>query len=58
MAKESMHGKRGGMHGEGGHVWYACPPFYEIQPVNAWAVHILLECILVVIVIVASLSVL
>ena len=48
MAKESMHGK-GGMHGkEGLHVWQrgaVCTP-YEIRPVNAWTVCILLECIL------------
>ena len=42
-----MHGK-GAMRGEGGHVWHACPsPLYEIRPVNAWAVRILLKCILV-----------
>ena len=49
------------MHGEGGCVWRgrACvvkgggmrgmhaPPFYEIRRVNARAVRILLECILV-----------
>ena len=40
-------GIRGGGHAwqKGGHAWYA-PPF-EIQPVIAWAVRILLECILV-----------
>ena len=55
MAKGSVHGK-GGVCGEEG----ACvakgggmcgmhipPPFYEIRPVNARAVRILLECILV-----------
>ena len=42
----------GGMHG-GGHVWWecvchACPPrHYKIRSVNARAVRILLECILV-----------
>ena len=36
----------GDICGEGGHAWYS-HPLYEIQPVNAWAVHILLECILV-----------
>ena len=51
---------KGGVCGEGGcmgkgacvakgeHVWYARHhPLYEIWPVNMWAVHILLECILV-----------
>ena len=58
-----MHGKGGGGHGEGGqawqkgvHVWRkgeACvvcmppPAFYKVRPVNARAVRILLECILV-----------
>ena len=47
VAKGGMHGK-GAMCGEGGHVWHACPsPLYEIRPVNARAVCILLECILV-----------
>ena len=33
---------------KGGEVCVVCmPPFYEIWPVNAWAVRILLECILV-----------
>ena len=59
--KEGMHGKSGGvrggggLHGEGGAcmakggrcVWYARPLFYKIRPVNARAVRILLECILV-----------
>ena len=46
--KGGMHGKRGACMVKGGHVWYACPPpFYEIRPVNARAVRILLECILV-----------
>ena len=51
-----MHGK-GGMCGEGRHAirkGEACvvcmPPFYEIRPVNARVVRILLECILVYIV--------
>ena len=47
----------------GGHVWqgacvvgggmcgmHATPGYYEIQSVNAWAVRILLECILVLVV--------
>ena len=45
----------GGMHGKGGHAWQtgACvakrghPPPYEIWPVNARSVRIILECILV-----------
>ena len=59
MAKGGMHGERGGcgkvgvcvtkegVPGKGGAcmVW---PPLYEIRPVNACAVCILLECILVV----------
>ena len=42
-----MHG--GGMCG-GGHACHTCPPptHYEIRSVNARAVRILLECILVV----------
>ena len=47
-------GMCGGGHAwQGGHVWQgACMPctpprHYEIRSVNAWAVHILLECILV-----------
>ena len=52
VAKGGMHGKGGACVAKGacmarGHAWYACPPFYEIQPVNARAVCILLECILV-----------
>ena len=41
--------QRGGMCGKGGHVWYAHPRvgYYEIWSVNARAVRILLECILV-----------
>ena len=59
MTKGGVHGE-GGMYGEGvmhgegghawqrgGHAWYACTPFYEIRLVNAWAVRILLEFILV-----------
>ena len=50
---------KGGVCGEGGHAWQwgacvargACvictPPLYEIRPVNARAVRILLECIFV-----------
>ena len=52
MAKGGMHGKggcawqRGACMVKRGNAWYAHPP-YEIQPVNAQAVCILLECILV-----------
>ena len=57
VAKGGMHGE-GGVRGKGGHAWQkrgeACmvwtPPFNEIRPVNARAVRILLECILVIIV--------
>ena len=39
---------RGSMHGSGGHAWHACPPQQILRDmVNEWAVHILLECILV-----------
>ena len=47
-----MHG-RGGMHGSGMHGWGMMGTHapqhthYKIQSVNAWAVRILLECILV-----------
>ena len=41
VAKGGMHDKRWGVH-----AWYACPP-YEIRLVNARAVCILLEYILV-----------
>ena len=37
-----MHGERGGMRG-----MYHPPPPHKIWLVIAWAVHILLECILV-----------
>ena len=40
MAKGGMRGEGGGMHGEGGHAWYACPPQSRL-------LRILLECILV-----------
>ena len=58
VAKGGVHGK-GGMHGKGGCAWQRggmcgeggmCgihAPLYEIWPVNAQAVCILLECILV-----------
>ena len=52
MAKGGMRGE-GGVHGEGG-VCVVCMPsplppasYYEIRSVNARAVRILLECILV-----------
>ena len=38
---------KGGMHGKGGACVVCTPPLYEIRPVNARAVRILLECILV-----------
>ena len=41
---------KGGMHGKGGACVVCTPPLYEIRPVNARAVRILLECILVIIV--------
>ena len=41
MAKGGCMAKGGGVHG------MHAPPFYEIRPVNAQAVCILLECILV-----------
>ena len=51
MWQGGMHGRGacvvGGMHGRGAmHAMHA-PRHYEIQSVNAWAVRILLECILV-----------
>ena len=46
MVKGGIHGERG-MHGERG-AYVVCTPFYEIRPVNAQAVRILLECILVI----------
>ena len=43
-----MHGcSWGGICGEEGHAWQRGGGRYEIQPVIAWAVCILLECILV-----------
>ena len=39
--------KGGACVAKGVHAWYARPPIYEIRPVNARAVGILLECILV-----------
>ena len=51
-----MPGGMWGMHGwghvcmTGGHACHTCPPsawYHEIRSVNEWAVHILLECILV-----------
>ena len=58
-----MHGFPGGMHGEGGCAWQrgvymvrgvcvgCTPPLpYEIWSVNAWAVRILLGCILATII--------
>ena len=38
---------KGGMCGEGGHAWQRGGARYKIRPVIAWAVCILLECILV-----------
>ena len=47
MEKGGHAWQRGGVHGERGCAWYACPP-HEIRPLNARAIRILLECILVV----------
>ena len=47
VAKGERVWQRGGMCGKGGPAWRATP--HEIQPVNARAVRILLECILVLI---------
>ena len=53
MAKGGVCGEggcvwqRGGMRGEGGVCGMHAPLLYEIRPVNARAVRILLECILV-----------
>ena len=47
VVKGGMHGN-GGMHGKGGMCGMHAHPLYEIQPVNALAVRILLECILAV----------
>ena len=45
VVKGGMHGEGGTCMAKGGHAWYA-HPLYEIRPVNARAVRILLECIL------------
>ena len=47
VAKGGVCGKRGGMHGERGACVVCTPLLYEIRLVNAPAVRILLECILV-----------
>ena len=44
--RDGIHGE-GGMHGKKGSMCGMPAPLYEIWPVNARAVHILLECILV-----------
>ena len=53
MVKEGGMRGEGGVHGKGG---MPPPPFYEIRPVNARAVCILLECILVFYCFIISLS--
>ena len=47
MVKGGMCGE-GGMHDERGACVVCTHPLYEIRPVNVRAVHILLECILVI----------